>query len=86
MNEDFSQLEFKLDEIKDSLQNLYGAVSVGNDSAAQLHADVSHLSSQMDILNHSLYVSNYYSLFSAVSLMIMAAMLMFWVGHNLTRR
>ncbi|MNP31344.1 hypothetical protein D3C76_1244620 [compost metagenome] len=78
--------EITLSDIKAVIEDLKGLVVVGNDQSAQLHSDIKHLSGQMDILNHSLSVSNTYSLYTSVFLIIIAAVLMFMLGYNITRR
>ncbi|MEN1990822.1 hypothetical protein [Paenibacillus hubeiensis] len=62
-----------------------GSVGIEN-SVLDLKNKIDHVSAQLDILNHSLYVNNEYGSWIVISLMIIAAMMMFLVGYLLTRR
>lgn len=45
-----------------------------------------HLSGQLDIMNHSLYVQNEHLSWITVSIMLLAALAIFAVGYMITRR
>lgn len=45
-----------------------------------------HISGQLDILNHSVYVSNSYLLFIGVNVALIAAIMMFFLGKLVTSR
>jgi hypothetical protein len=57
-----------------------------NDSTESLHKDMEHLSGQIDILSHSLYVQNQYSMWAVICLMLLTALVMFAVGYNISRK
>lgn len=45
-----------------------------------------HLSGQLDVMNHSLYVQNEHLSWITVSIMLLAALAIFAVGYMITRR
>lgn len=51
------------------------------EQAKNLH----HIQGQMDMLHHSVYVTNEYLLFSSVTLALIASLLMFLTGFILVR-
>lgn len=67
-----------LDDISAQLQNM--AVDMGD-----FHTDIDHVSGQLDVLNHSLYVTNSYLMYTTVSVCLMAALLMFLIGYMITK-
>ncbi|GAE10039.1 hypothetical protein [Paenibacillus sp. JCM 10914] len=62
------------------------AIGYLNDEITNVHNTVNHLSDQVDILNHSLYVTNQYLMWSVICLMLMTALAMFTVGYKITRK
>jgi len=67
-----------LEDISAQLQNM--AADMGD-----FHKDIDHVSGQLDVLNHSLYVTNSYLMYITVSICLIAALLMFLVGFKLTK-
>ncbi|MGV0669408.1 hypothetical protein [Burkholderia ubonensis] len=61
------------------------ALGVLNDSVTEVHTDLAHLSDQLDILNHSITVSNQYFMWAVICLMLLTALAMFLVGYKITR-
>lgn len=80
------QPEVTLSDILQGIKDTETAIKNGNDSVDGLQQSLTHLSGQMDILNHSLGVTNQYLSWITISLMCVAAMIMFLVGYTLTRR
>lgn len=61
------------------------ALGVLNDSVTEVHTDLAHLSDQLDILNHSITVSNQYFMWAVICLMLLTALAMFLVGYKITK-
>lgn len=56
------------------------------DKTEVLHNDMQHVSGQLDILNHSIYVQNTYLMWVVICLMLLTALAMFMVGYMITRK
>lgn len=68
-------------------QQISDKLTIVNSNLDQLNQTVSqsvyvqnHISGQMDLLNHSVYVANNYLLFIGVNVALIAAVLMFFLG------
>lgn len=84
MNEE--QSEVTLTDILQGIKDTTKAITDGNDQVDGLQNSMTHISGQLDIMNHSLGVNNEYLSWITISLMCIAAMLMFLVGYTLARR
>lgn len=80
------QPDVTLSDILQSVNYVSGQIGSVQDNGVQLHQDLQHVSGQMDILNHQLYVLSTYQQWTTISLMVIAAVLMFLLGYLLTRR
>lgn len=56
------------------------------DSTEQMTQKLEHVSGQLDVMNHSLYVQNEHLSWITVSIMLLAALAIFAVGYMITRR
>lgn len=56
------------------------------DSTEQMTQKLEHVSGQLDVLNHSLYVINEHLSWITVSIMLLAALAIFALGYMITRR
>lgn len=75
-----------LTEILESTRETTKAVSSVDGSVQQVSNGLTHLSSQLDILNHSIYIQNEYLTWLTVSMMLVSGLMMFLVGYLLTRK
>jgi hypothetical protein len=64
----------------DAVNNYLDVVTTRLDLVNEVHVEIAHLSGQMDIVNHSVYVGNNYLLFIGVNLALIACILMFILG------
>lgn len=85
MNND-EQAEVTLQDILQGIKDTETAIMNGNDSVDKLEQSMTHLSGQLDILNHSMGLGNQYLSWITISIMCIAAMLMFLAGYILSRR
>lgn len=86
MNNEELPEEVTLRDILQGIKDTTKAITDGNDSVDGLQKSMTHLSGQLDILNHSIGVGNQYLSWITISLMCVTAMIMFLVGYTLTRR
>ena len=56
------------------------------ESTQQMTEKLEHVSGQLDVMNHSLYVINEHLSWISVSIMLLAALGIFAIGYMITRR
>lgn len=78
------------EQLINAINDLKDAVSSGSVSTEKavlgIQDKLDHMSGQLNVMNHSLYVANEYIMWGVISTMILAAMMMFLVGYVLTRK
>lgn len=86
MNETIELTDEQMQQLVEAIGGVKSAVDAGTQQGSDIAGQLDHLSGQIDVLNQSLYVHSEYQSWMVITLMIMAAMLMFLVGYLLTRR
>ena len=64
-------------------EEIYRAILESNERVTE---KLEHVSGQLDVLNHSLYVINEHLSWITVSIMLLAASAIFALGYMITRR
>lgn len=75
-----------LTEILESTKETTATTGSVDESIKAMHKGLDHVSGQLDIMNHSLYVQSEYLTWLTISIMLMTAMVMFLVGYIITRK
>jgi hypothetical protein len=60
--------------------------NVYSDQFVEMNKQLIHVSAQMDIINHSLYISNTMLSFVGVVVALLGALAMYTLGHKITSK